>query len=77
MDSIGNLCELDTAIDRAKALKAAYAEFVAAVQACVIEPLRVAGVAVEEARGTLIADAVHEVVQDTIYALERDGRGLL
>jgi len=73
MDSIDDLCELDTAVARAKALKAAYAEFVAAVQACVIERLRVAGVAVEAACGTLIADAVHEVVQDTIYALGRDG----
>jgi len=73
MDSIDDLCELDTAVARAKALKAAYAEFVAAVQACVIERLRVAGVAVEAACGTLTADAVHEVVQDTIYALGRDG----
>jgi hypothetical protein len=73
MDSIGNLRQFDAAIDRAIALKSAYAEFVAAVQACVIERLQAAGVGVEEARGTLIADAVHEVVQDTIYGLGRDG----
>jgi hypothetical protein len=74
MDSISNLRQFDTAIDRAIALKSAYAELVAAVQACVIERLQAASVGIEEARGTLIADAVHEIVQDTIYGLGRDGR---
>ena len=74
MDSIGSFSQLDTAIDRATALKSAYAEFVEVIEACVTERLQVAGVHVDAARAMLIADAVREVVQDTIYRLGRDER---
>jgi predicted metal-dependent phosphoesterase TrpH len=72
MNTIERLPQFDTAICAAMSLKSAYAKFAAAVQSCVTERLRAAGVVVEKAHDALIADAVNEVIQDTIYGLGRD-----